>query len=287
MLDDYYCEVLRDFVVWLSNQEFTEHTKRIYVSRVKGFFFFVSQRFESERGSEAWANWAREYAEFLRMDAQIRPATINDIVVAVRQFLYFKGLDAQLVKQAPFSKTEARTTATAEEHKIYSHIERVQWSRDRLILLLLLDAGLTISECVSLIEQNVYVGVDGSKCIMTIRRRSRYGSAECGTRTIELKSIVAAAMVDWLRERSDLLRCCGRNADELLLSRQGQAVSVGAIDYVVRYFGWKIGLVLSAQKLRAIFLHKLVTTGMPLEQVSALTGIESHVALMRYSGPLQ
>jgi site-specific recombinase XerC len=272
-------ELVERYAVWLERQPLSERTRREYARQVAGFVEWLAA--DPARGADALADpFARDYAvrdfkRHLKLERRWSPASVNLALAAVDHFLRFVGLGAAEVSRERLPQAAPRALEGDELLAFVRAAERAA-ARDRAIGLLLVYAGLRLSELVALDLDDARVS--GRKAVVVIR--SGKGDVY---REVPLNAPARKALDEWLKKRPAPAARIG--GEPLFVSRAGGRLSARSVDDVVRKLGRAAGVELSAHVLRHTWVTKLVRAGNDVVLVADLAGHRKLETTRRYSLP--
>jgi len=272
-------ELLERYEVWLERQPLSERTRREYARQVTGFAEWLGA--DPARGADSLADsFARDYTvrdfkRHLKVEHRWSPASVNLALAAVDHFFRFVGLGAADVKRERLPQAAPRALERAELLAFVRAAGRAA-ARDRAIGLLLVYAGLRLSELVALDLDDARVS--GRKAVVVVR--SGKGDVY---REVPLNALARNALDDWLKKRPAPAARTG--GEPLFVSRAGGRLSARSVDDVVRKLGRAAGLELSAHVLRHTWVTRLVRAGNDVVLVADLAGHRKLETTRRYSLP--
>src|SRR5450755_366437 len=262
-------ELAERYEVWLERQPLSERTRREYSRQVAGFVEWLAA--DPARDGDALADsFARDYAvrdfkRHLKLERRWSPASVNLALAAVDHFLRFVGLGAAEVSRERLPQAAPRALE-GEELLAFVRAAGRGAVRDRAIGLLLVYAGLRLSELVALDLDDARVS--GRKAVVVVR--SGKGDVY---REVPLNAPARTALDDWLKQRP------------APAARAGGRLSARSVDDVVRKLGRAAGVELSAHVLRHTWVTRLVRAGNDVVLVADLAGHRKLETTRRYSLP--
>lgn len=272
-------ELVERYERWLSGLPLSERTRREYARQVAGFVEWLGG--DAARDGDALGDpFARDYAvrdfkRHLRLERRWSPASVNLALAAVDHFLRFVGVGAAEVSRERLPQAAPRALESAELLAFVRAAERAA-VRDRAIGLLLVYAGLRLSELVALDLDDARVS--GRKAVVVVR--SGKGDVY---REVPLNAPARTALDDWLKQRPAPAARIG--GEPLFISRAGGRLSARSVDDVVRKLGRAAGVELSAHILRHTWVTRLVRGGNDVVLVADLAGHRKLETTRRYSLP--
>ena len=178
----------------------------------------------------------------------------------------------ELPQQAP------RALNQKQQVRFLRAVERCESDRDRAVALLLFYTGLRVGECSALDEDDVVMSARKGKVIVRSGKGDTY-------REVPLNADARQALKVWRKE-------CQRSHTDgespaFFLNRQGDRLSVRAIDLLLRKLGEEANVLLSAHTLRHTCLTNLVRAGYDLVLVAEIAGHKRLETTRRYSLPTE
>ncbi len=163
-------ELVERYQVWLERQPLSERTRREYARQVAGFVEWLGAD-PAQDGDALADSFARDYAvrdfkRHLKLERRWSPASVNLALAAVDHFLRFVGLGAAEVSRERLPQAAPRALE-GEELLAFVRAAGRAAVRDRAIGLLLVYAGLRLSELVALDLDEARVS--GRKAVLVIR----------------------------------------------------------------------------------------------------------------------
>ena len=270
-------ELAERYEVWLERQPLSERTRREYARQVAGFVEWLA----ADRPGAVMTLadlFARDYAvrdfkRHLKLERRWSPASVNFALAAVDHFFRFVGLGAADVSRGRLPQAAPRALDSDELLAFVRAAERAG-ARDRAIGLLLVYAGLRLSELVALELDDARVS--GRKAVVVVRsgKRDVY-------REVPLNAPARKALDEWLKKRPAPAARIG--GEPLFVSRAGGRLSARSVDEVVRKLGRAAGLELSAHVLRHTWVTSLVRAGNDVVLVADMAGHRKLETTRRYS----
>jgi site-specific recombinase XerD len=273
--------VLESYERWLDGLPLAERTRREYLRWVRLFCGWLVEGMDARAvGADPLADRrardyaARDFKRFLKLERALGPASVNLALAAVDHFYRHLGLEGANVRRERLPKVAPRALDRDEQRLLLRAAERAE-PRDRALVVLLLFAGLRISEAVALDLDDLRIS--SRKGIVVVRQGKRDAYRE-----VPLNALVRAVLGGWLDRRAALARD-GERA--VFVSRGGGRLSARAADASVRRVARDAGLDLSAHVLRHTCLTNLVRQGEDLVMVSEIAGHMKLETTRRYSLP--
>ncbi len=256
----------------LNTKDFSAHTKRAYISRNKKFLSYlyemegISTLQDDERD---WSGVINSYREFLKKEHQASLNSVNNSLTAIEDLFNHVGIDMGRVEREAWPKSMPRSLTQHEQEMFLNAVYRTKSSKDKAIVLLILNTGIKIGECAALDISDIYISAHAGR--ITVK----------DGRIIPLNTVARRALIQWLIDRHKKF---GDNCDRaLFVNPQGKRISTVGIDLIVRKIGHKAHLNLSAQVLRDTCLSNLVKNGNDLLLVAQIGGHRTIETTRRYT----
>ena len=273
--------VLEGYERWLAGLPLAERTRREYARWARLFCGWLREGIDERAvGADPLADLrardyaARDFKRFLKSERMLGPASVNLALAAVDHLYRHLGMDRANVRRERLPQAAPRALARDEQRVLLRAAERAG-PRDRALVLLLMFAGLRISEAVALDLDDIRVSSRKGTVIVRSGKRDAY-------REMPLNALVRATVTEWLERRPAL-------ADEqeraLFVSRAGRRLSPRAADSSVRRVARDASLEISAHVLRHTCLTNLVRQGEDLVMVAEIAGHVKVETTRRYSLP--
>jgi integrase/recombinase XerC len=234
-------EKFSEYEAALKDDSLSNHTKRIFKSRVYKFLSFLCETDPQVAmiliDPQARDLAVQRYREHVQ--THLKPNSVNGIVTALNHFFQFLGLGNTNLRRTYCPPGPRRTLTMEEQAHVLTAIEYCRSRKHRAIAKLLFYTGIKIGECVSLNVKDLRFNDQGDVIIV-------YGTR---SRTVQLPKQVAEELSGWLAEREEL----ESSSPALFLNRQGQRISSNGIDLIVRKIGQYARIELSTQLLRRTY----------------------------------
>ena len=274
-------EALAGYERWLVGLPLSERTRREYARWVRLFCGWLGDGIDERAvGADPLADprardyAARDFKRFLKSERMLGPASVNLALAAVDHLYRHLGMDRANVRRERLPQTAPRALSREEQRLLLRAAERAG-PRDRALVLVLLFAGLRISEAVALDVDDVRVSSRKGTVIVRSGKRDAY-------REVPLNALVRATVTEWLERRPAL---AGEKERALFVSRGGRRLSARAADASVRRVARDAGLEVSAHGLRHTCLTNLVRQGEDLVMVAEIAGHVKIETTRRYALP--
>lgn len=245
----------------------SESTRKTYFNNLKQFEEWI-QDVGTDLESFSRTD-VQHYIDYL-VARKKSASTINLFFNALKSFCRWAGRmdaveDLRVIK-APNRKKEAPQALNKKERlALLRKIDRSDSRRDFAVVVVLLNTGIRLEELVELDRDDVVLGErQGS---LTVRTGKGYKERE-----IPLNVETRKALSKYLEERDD------RN-EALFLSNFSRRISKRSVQRILEKHD------LNAHKLRHTFITQLVTEGVDIGTIQALTGHESADMILRYTWP--
>ena len=274
-------DALAGYERWLAGLPLAERTRREYLRWARLFCGWLDDGMDArsvgadplvDRRARDYA--ARDFKRFLKVERTLGPASVNLALSAVDHFYRHLGLERANVRREQLPRVAPRALDRDEQRLLLRAAERAE-PRDRALVMLMLFAGLRISEAVALNLDDVRIS--SRKGIVIVRQGKRDAYRE-----VPLNALVRAVMGEWLERRAGLSQ---EGERAVFVSRRGTRLSARAADASVRRVARDAGLDLSAHVLRHTCLTNLVRQGEDLVMVSEIAGHVKLETTRRYSLP--
>lgn len=297
----FLCPYEDTFRAWLEEHDRSPKTVRLYMTGLRDFTTW----FESATGRALDPALitpldVRSYRTHL-MDERKAANSVNSYMAAVRAFCKWaaegglttvdptrgvKGV--KIVEQAPrwLSRQEQYAILRAAQERVQLGDLRADdefspgyvWPRrDVAIIVLMLNAGLRLSEVAALQVDDV-----------VIRPRSGNVTVRSGkgrkTRVVPLNKDAREALKAWIEVRA---KRAAEGVTALFLSQKGGALTARAVARVVETVGDRANVKVTPHMLRHSLAKNLVDQGVSLDQVGMALGHESLDTTKRYTMPSQ
>lgn len=208
-------------------------------------------------------------------------ATINRRLVALRMWFEFLADRAHAEGRMPstnpvhprrhYLRPADPLPRDLPDAQVRRLLAAISSPRDRALVLLMLRAGLRVSEVQCLhVEECVFA--------QHARQRSRLRVQGKGRRErmVYLATDAEAALLDWLAVRP------ATAGPRVFTNRWGQPITVTGIQLQVAAYGRRVGLRVSCHQLRHTFARQLIEVGTPVTTVQRLLGHRSLRSTQRY-----
>jgi len=279
--------ILQSFKKHLRAQGKHENTIRSYVNDVNVFLEWLShtigQSFSVRDISEADV---RDFKSFL-LTRNASNTSINRRLTALRQFFlfcaerkYIRGNPAAGVPALPSAPASVKLLSRKEQLLLLRTVENMNRPLERVILLLLIHAGMRSSEICNLKVADLHMSSREGKLFIRDERGQKY-------RFVKLSSRAQAAMRLYCKSRR--IRMFSRRRDEpLLKQRNGNPLTQQVIDHIVKRVGKHAGIVdITPTMLRNTYTVQLLLSGEPPDKVALRLGTKSIAALKRVADQMK
>ena len=128
---------------------FSKHTLKSYLDHNQNFLDFVKK--STEQVDE---NDLKQYIGHLISDKQLKPASVNQAVSALR-FFYNEVLGKKVLMGVKSMKSEKKLPVVLTKHEISKLIGATENPKHKLLINLMYSSGLRVSECVSLKYEDI------------------------------------------------------------------------------------------------------------------------------------
>lgn len=260
------------------------HTVRAYTHDVAAFAQWFQGTYGERLDPQAVdPRDIRDYRQHLLAVKELKPATINRRLIALRRFFQwarqqdiaddspFEILETVLVKEQ--QDTAPRWLDRTEQLALLRVARKGKRRRDVAILQTLLGTGLRISELAALKVTDIEISERKGE----LRVRGGKGTKE---RRIPLDKRTRRALTRYLDEERP-----AAESERLFLGQRGPLNEAG-INYLVKKYAYQARLEdCTSHTLRHTFAKNLVDAGTPLDQVATLLGHESLDTTRIYTRP--
>jgi site-specific recombinase XerD len=259
---------LSKYKSWLSHQNVSPNTARVYYSCIKHFLYFwdcAQLSIEGMNDASHLNEAMSTYLNFLK-GSKKGNSTLNANINALKNFSRFLGLGVSELKREPGYPKAPKLLSLSEEERFLAAVEQQESARDRALSLMLLRTGLRIGECALLNITDV--GPGASFVLLPGRVR------------VSLDEKTMLALRQWLEERQKMSREQAETG--LWLTKEGKSLSTGGIGYVIERIGWQANLTLSVETLRRTFVVKITKSMTKSDLAGRFGGYISKATLNRY-----
>lgn len=265
-------QILEDFSAYLENSERSSLTVKNYMADLNHFekWFLETNDCASLAPSDVTPTDLREFKQFLLINKEMKPASVNRRLASLRSFLKWAnevGIspDFQLSKIPKFEKTEKtgiRWLDRKEENTLLRSVERGGAKRDIAIIKLLLNTGLRVAELCSLRWSEIII--NERKGVLTVLQ-GKGGKR----REVPLNYVARQVLLDLGYKQN-----AGKK-DWIFVGQRGKLTPRG-IQSLFRKYADPVKLNnLSPHSLRHTFCKNLLNAGISLEKIAILAGHES------------
>jgi site-specific recombinase XerD len=216
-------EALAGYERWLVGLPLAERTRREYARWVRLFCGWLRDGIDERAvGADPLADprardyAARDFKRFLKSEWMLGPASVNLALASVDHLYRHLGMDRANVRRERLPQTAPRALAREEQRLLLRAAERGE-PRDRALVVVLLFAGLRISEAVALDLDDMRVSSRKGTVIVRSGKRDAY-------REVPLNALVRATLSEWLERRPAL----ADQEEKALFVSRGRAAVVGA-----------------------------------------------------------
>ena len=274
-------ELIQEFLFDCKIRELSDKTVNNYRKQLGMFERFVGETIGIFTLEELKAQHIKEYIRSLQ-ERGCKPAYINDLLKAVKVMCayayreeYTSTLITKKIRNVKQPKVLIHTFSDREIKKMVSYYNGSSFIeiRNKLIIMILFDTGIRISELTSMRPEQVQ---DNYFVIYGKGRKERVVPKNPTVSKWLMKYMTA-------REKYFELRDC---QDFLFLSKNGRALTPNAVDVVLKKAAYDIGVNpvvrVSPHTLRHTFAHQQLKNGLDLYSLSRLLGHESVNITQRY-----
>lgn len=264
--------VFQDFSAYLKSSERSPLTVKNYLSDLHHFekWFLETNDYAEFKPADLTPTDLREFKQFLLINKELKPASINRRLASLRSFLKWAnevGIshNIQLSKIPKFEKTEKTGICwldRKEENALLRAVERNGGKRDIAIIKLLLNTGLRVSEICSLRWSEIII--NERKGVLKVLQ-GKGGKR----REVPLNYDARQVLLDLGYKQN-----AGRK-DWIFVGQRGKLTPRG-VQTLFRKYADSVKLNnLSPHSLRHTFCKNLLNAGISLEKIAILAGHES------------
>jgi integrase/recombinase XerC len=267
---------------WLERQPLSANTRRTYRTQVRQFCAYLDETpsaYDDPLSDPHARDYAvRDYKAFLKTIKKRKPTTVNLALAAIDHFYNFLELGEAGVRREDLPQQAPRALDPEGQVRFLRAVERCESARDRAVALLLFYTGLRIGECSALDEDDIVMSARKGMVIVRSGKGDTY-------REVPLNADARRALKAWRKERQR--SHTDSESPAHFLNRQGDRLSVRAIDLLLRKLGEEANVPLSAHTLRHTCLTNLVRAGHDLVLVAEIAGHKRLETTRRYSLPTE
>lgn len=257
--------MLEEYLSMLEATGKSDRTVVTHKTQLSRFLLWLEEATGSNNPLEITSIDAVKYRKYLQ-DRGLKPNSVNTALTAINAFCKWMHEDGKIshnpvkdVKQVGVVKTAPRGINKNEKHRLLRTIQNSKNKRDGAIILVMLDAGVRVSELISLTVEDVVIGE--RKGMITVRAGKGNKFRQIPLRK-ELRNFLAEYIV------------ANRSLGEYLF--QGQRapnLTSRAIQLICNKIGEKAKIEeLTPHVLRHTFAHDLIDAGVGLDKVALLLG---------------
>jgi integrase/recombinase XerC len=267
-----------EFEAHLTAQDKSAHTIKGYLSDLRRFARWFEQTNGYALSPEGiTAIDVRQYRQYLQTVKNYKAATINRRLSAIRTYTQW-ALDKGQINFNPVENVQGITQQEEAPRWLDKREQRAllrqvslnhnaaetpaalqQAVRDQLILVLLLNTGLRVSELCQV--QLGDLEISERKGSLQVRQ-GKGGKA----REIPLNKACRQALADWFAQRPEAA------SSHLLIGKRGGRLKARGVERVIEGLGRQSGVEVTPHVLRHTFAKSLVDAGVTLEKVAMLLG---------------
>lgn len=274
-------ELAKEFIFDCKVRELAPRTVRNYEKQLAYFVRFLKQNQKIENVEELKAIHIKQFVAMLQ-EKKNKPSYINDLLKVVKvlcRYAYEEGYSEELatkkVKNVKEPKVLIHTFSDDEIVRMIQYYDGVDYLsvRNRLMLMLLFDTGLRISELIDMKPDQIR---EGYFCIYGKGRKER---------VVPQNAIVCKWMMKYNRARESYFEF--REAEDYyFLSKNGKRLTPEAVNKLMKKAGKAVGVNplvrVSPHTCRHTFAHQELKNGLDLYSLSRLLGHESVSITQRY-----
>ena len=265
-------QIFQDFSAYLQSSERSFLTIKNYLADLRLFekWFLETNAYPAFSPSDVTPTDLREYKQFLIIDKEMKPASVNRRLASLRSFIKWAtevgfSHTVQMSKIPKFEKTEKTGICwldRKEENALLRVVERTGRIRDIAIIKLLLNTGLRVSELCSLRWSEIVI--NERKGVLKVlqgkggKRREVPLNYDARQVLLDLGYKQNAGKKDWI-----------------FVGQRGKLTPRG-VQTLFRKYAEPVKLKkLSPHSLRHTFCKNLLNAGVALEKIALLAGHES------------
>jgi integrase/recombinase XerC len=265
-------QIFQDFSAYLESSERSFLTVKNYLADLRLFekWFLETNSYPEFKPSDVTPTDLREYKQFLIINKEMKPASVNRRFASLRSFLKWAnevGIShtiqmSKIPKFEKTGKTGIRWLDRKEENALLRVVERTGKIRDIAIIKLLLNTGLRVSELCSLRWSEVVI--NERKGVLKVlqgkggKRREVPLNYDARQVLLDLGYKQNAGKKDWI-----------------FIGQRGKLTPRG-VQTIFRKYADPVKLKkLSPHSLRHTFCKNLLNAGVTLEKIALLAGHES------------
>lgn len=279
------CPVIQPFLDYLKfEKRFSQHTVVAYQTDLVYFFDFIQLTFGQTHLAQIGHTFIRSWLASLK-EKGLTAKSINRKISTLRSFFKYE-MKRSVLDQSPMEKIVApknekrlpQFVADKDITTLFHHVEfKDDWKGKtiRLLLLLLYNTGMRLSEVINLKEGGVNVAANTVKVLGK-------GNKE---RIIPISSELATAVQQYREAKKTLTFDAGSGTDILLVTEKGKNLPPRSVYAGVKEY---LSLVTTIEKrsphvLRHTFATHLMNNGADLNAVKELLGHSSLASTQVYT----
>ena len=276
-----FSDFVDEFVKWLVATGRRQRTIDEYVMTVLMFAAWFQQKYPSLcLPTQVLSSHIAAFQHDLLTQRKLSIATVQKYMASLKSFWDFL-IEKNLVMQNPLREIDldlkmpaasdlpSHSWLSREEETyllIQVQLEKNDWkrSRNQCLLLLMLDAGCTVSELIRMNWDQVLW-----------KEHEILVKNEQGGRRVPVTQRLYHALIDWMKKAG--------NTGPVACTRSGERMSRQGIHYLVKKYLKEIGLTqYSPHTLRHTFCRRLIEARVDLKTVCRLAGHQSMETTKRY-----
>lgn len=254
-----------EFISYISARNFSDNTKRAYISDLVDFFKFIKKHIENIR-TEDIENYIKYLVESGKEDTTVerKLATLKSFFRFLEEKNIIKFNPAEII---PFRKRKKKIPDSLDEDEALEIIE-AEKKRDRAILAMLYGCGIRISELANLKKENIM-----GKFLKIKGKGGKW-------RVIPIPNTSKEILEDYIKEREKL----NPRTDFIFLNKFGQKLSERYIREIVRLNGaLKTGKRVWPHLIRHSYATHLLKNGVDIRIIQELLGHSSINTTQKYT----
>lgn len=258
---------------YLRRLPISEHTRRNYLARVKGYLRWLESTPDSSRAllnAQERDFFVRDYKVHLLQNGRTA-GSVNAILGSLDNFHLYLGLGKAKVRRQDLPSSAPKALTKEEESRLMKTVMLSPSRRNSTIIILMLHAGLRIAEVAALNVGDVFLTARKGEILVRCGKGNKQ-------RRVPLNSELRETMLVFMSGPKD-------PEEPLFKSQKGNRLSIAAIDHLVRQFATAAGIEMSAHSLRHTMITKLIRAGCDTVLVAQLVGHSRLETTRRYALP--
>ncbi len=254
----------------MKRKNYSPHTLRNYLNRLKHFLVWLSVPLETARPGDV-----KYYIDFL-LEKRLSAQSINGHLFVIRSFYDYLRDEEGLVLDNPVIRGMALRVASPlprhlRDNDVVTLFASITKSRDMAMFMLMLRCGLRVEEVA-----NLTLGAIDYRRHQIMVRDGKGGK----DRVVYISNDAADALAAYLRIRPET------NEQKIFLvekgTYKGRPISIRGIQKRIEYYSKKSGIPASCHQLRHTMATQLLNADIALATIQALLGHTKIKTTMRY-----